>query len=315
MKEVVVVGYGYWGEKVAEVLRGKGLGVKVVEVDGGRAADACCAGYEARCASYETKDRITRADGYWICVPAKEQYKVLKELVGFGVPVVVEKPFCMSLREAGEVVREFRGCGVPLMVDLTWLFDWRWRWVWGMVGRRKENGKVLLWRAVWTAMGRWRDDVSVLEDLLVHPLSLAIDAGLFWSIEGIQVSGDRWSALVRLECDASVGEILVSWVGKKRRVFEVVTENRVFGFCGEEVYAMNCGARFSGSRLEVTQGGRVKRMEKVREYDESALEAVADIFAMAVKEGRVGSEWRRTVDIALEVKKFVGLIKEAAGWE
>jgi len=118
-------------------------------------------------ATYKSIDDVPFNDGYWfVTTPASTHYKVIKQLLKKGVENIwVEKPLCLKLEETQEILKDKS----DIYCDYTWLKH-------PMVRAIKNVGKINHLNMKWLNDGSHiPQDVSIVSDLVIHPLSIVVD--------------------------------------------------------------------------------------------------------------------------------------------
>jgi len=169
-----VVGGGYWGSNLIRSIRNVGESVEAV-----------CDASRAVALSHSIKDGMStytryqdlldddRVEVIVIATPAKTHYKMAQSAMLAGKHVLVEKPLGMNSVEAATLRSCAFGNNRILANDLTFTFDPT------LIDARrvimsKTIGEPYHLTLNWESLGPVRfGDVSVFEDLAVHPLSLA----------------------------------------------------------------------------------------------------------------------------------------------
>src|SRR5690349_13329892 len=110
---IAVVGVGHLGQHHARILAGfpDVELVGVADSDSGRAlavAQRCgTRGYD------RFEPLLGRVDAVSVATPTSCHHQVASEFLRRGVPVLVEKPMCLTVAEADELIALARAAGVP----------------------------------------------------------------------------------------------------------------------------------------------------------------------------------------------------------
>ncbi|MEO8484107.1 MAG: Gfo/Idh/MocA family oxidoreductase [Acidobacteriota bacterium] len=120
---LAVIGVGHLGRhhaRIAASVPGASF-VAAVDVDASR-AEAAVAGSGAE-ALTDYRDLFGRVDAVTVAVPTVDHLAVVREFLGRGVHVLVEKPMASSLDEADEMLRLAEDGGATLAVGHTERFN------------------------------------------------------------------------------------------------------------------------------------------------------------------------------------------------
>ena len=121
-----------------------------------------------------------RLDGVIITTPPHLHGTMAKAAIHASLPVLVEKPFTLSLGEAGEVAAMARQEGVLVMVGHTHLFSSAYH---TLKARASALGRLMEIRSVGSSWGPFRPDTPVLWDYGPHDVAMCVDLVAGFPIE------------------------------------------------------------------------------------------------------------------------------------
>lgn len=177
----------------------------------------------------------SKIDAVIIATPASTHYKLVKQSLGAGKHVLVEKPLALSVAEAQELVHLAQNQKRILMVGHTFLYN-------PAIRKMKEYvvkgtlGKIYYLQAVRTHLGLIRDDVSSVWDLAPHDVSifsylLDREPEKVSAVGTCHLKGNLQDvAFVNLFYDSNIiGNIHISWVdsNKLRQVAVIGSKARI----------------------------------------------------------------------------------------
>lgn len=220
-----IVGYGYWGPRLArnfDTLDSAQLRA-ICDQDESRLAVARRQFPHALCLTEpEALLEDPEICAIAIATPTASHYALARACLRAGKHVLVEKPLAASSEQATALTREAKRQGKVLLVDHTWLFS-------GLLRATRHTlatgalGEVTHLHSTRVGFGRFRTDVDVMWDLASH--DLAIVDHLFQDKPGsVQAVGYSRGgkplcelATLRLRWgDYRRAEIHVSWLSPKK---------------------------------------------------------------------------------------------------
>ncbi len=173
MKNIVIVGHGYWGKNLERVIqKNKKIFNLVGIVD----------------INYKTKkseniyffnnfndflDSNLQVDCAVISTPATEHYELTKAALQNNINCLVEKPFVLRAKQATELFSLAKKKKVTLMVENTFLYDTSIIELVNQVNSGKF-GKIMHINFERTNLGPVRQDVNALWDLTSHDISILL---------------------------------------------------------------------------------------------------------------------------------------------
>ncbi len=170
-----VIGWGYWGPKVArnlESLPDATLSM-VADMDVRRLASI-----EASQSGIETTTDIqellrSNVDAIAIATPVRTHYQLAREALLHGKHVLVEKPLTASVKEAEELVALAEERQLTLMVGHTFEYSPAVNELRRLV-QNGELGKIYCVEAERVNLGLFRNDINVMWDLAPHDISILL---------------------------------------------------------------------------------------------------------------------------------------------
>jgi len=173
MKNIVIVGHGYWGKNLERIIqKNKKIFNLVGIVD----------------INYKTKksdniyffnnfndflDSNLQVDCAVISTPATEHYELTKAALQNNINCLVEKPFVLRAKQATELFSLAKKKKVTLMVENTFLYDTSIIELVNQVNSGKF-GKIMHINFERTNLGPLRQDVNALWDLTSHDISILL---------------------------------------------------------------------------------------------------------------------------------------------
>ncbi|MBI3298600.1 MAG: Gfo/Idh/MocA family oxidoreductase [Elusimicrobia bacterium] len=174
MISVGLIGYGYWGPKLAR---------NFVDSRGCRLAAICDLNPERLAAAasrypsipaLDDADAILldpKIDAVVIATPVSSHFELARRALRAGKHVLVEKPLTSTAADAERLIEEAARMDRVLMVDHTFAYT-------GAVGKIRELvrggdlGEINYYDSTRVNLGLFQHDVSVVWDLAVHDLSI-----------------------------------------------------------------------------------------------------------------------------------------------
>jgi predicted dehydrogenase len=174
MISIAIIGYGYWGPRVARNLHSTGqsrvTGVCDPRADCLRRAKL---DYSEAIVTSNAFELIssTAVDAVAVVTPVWSHFELAKAALENGKHVFVEKPFTASVSQAQELIELAERKGLTIMVDHTFLFT-------GAVRKIRELiddhtlGDLYYYDSTRVNLGLFQHDVNVVWDLAPHDLSI-----------------------------------------------------------------------------------------------------------------------------------------------
>ncbi len=170
-----VIGWGYWGPKIARNLDGlpQSAVTMVADMDERRLAAIKVNQPWVRTAT--TADEILDADidGVIIATPVRTHYQLAKAALLHGKHVLVEKPLTTSVAEAVELVELAKELKLTLMVGHTFEYSPAVNELRKLI-QNGDMGKVYCVETERVNLGLFRNDTNVIWDLAPHDVSILL---------------------------------------------------------------------------------------------------------------------------------------------
>ena len=170
---VGLVGYGYWGPKVARnfyELPQADL-AWVVDRDPARLNKAAGAYPGIRLSDDYADLLASDVDAVILATPIRSHYPLAKAALEAGKHVLVEKPLTASTAEADALTELAEQCGLTLMVGHTFVYNAAIRALRDIVSSG-ELGRIYYVDAARLNLGLFQPDINVLWDLAPHDLAI-----------------------------------------------------------------------------------------------------------------------------------------------
>jgi predicted dehydrogenase len=226
---VGLIGYGYWGPKLARCLAPDCAIRTICDLSAERLAAAAC---DHPGAMLEQDWRKVMADpaidAIVIATPAASHAELARAALGAGKHVLVEKPMALTGGDAIAMVEEARRRGLVLLVDHTYVHSPAIQAVREIL-QQGSLGRIREYRSLrYNAEGS-RHDIDVLWDLAAHDLSILehLFPGGAQAIRAGEVDGPADGPLSRAALSVHfpgplIARIHVDWAaGEKRRRIEI----------------------------------------------------------------------------------------------
>ena len=226
---VGLIGYGYWGPKLARCLAPDCTIRTICDLSADRLAAA--AEDHPRAALERDWRRVAgdpAIEAIVIATPASSHADLARAALGAGKHVLVEKPMALASRDAIAMVDEAQRRGLVLLVDHTYVHSPAIHRVREML-QQGALGQIRGYRSLRYNSGGSRHDVDVLWDLAAHDLSILEDLfpGAAQAIGVSETGGaadgppSRASLSVHLP-GPLIARIRVDWAaGEKQRRIEI----------------------------------------------------------------------------------------------
>src|SRR5713226_2287139 len=225
-----VIGWGYWGPKIARNLDSLPHAVitMVADSDAHRLTSLAVNQYQSWVRKTTLAEDIFRSDvdGVIIATPVRTHYRLAKEALLHGKHVLVEKPLTADVAEAEELVKLAEKQHRVLMVGHTFEYSPAVNELRKLV-QSGDLGKIYCIEAERLNLGLFRSDINVIWDLAPHDISILLYL-LGQSPEHIKVQAhahlqSRIHDIAHLDfgySDGMTAHIHVSWLHpcKVRRV-------------------------------------------------------------------------------------------------
>lgn len=170
-----VIGWGYWGPKVARNLSGlpNATVSMVADMDARRLANV-----ESSLSGIETTTQIqdimrSNVDAIAIATPVRTHFQLAREALLHGKHVLVEKPLTASVEEAEELIALAEEQQRILMVGHTFVYNPAVHELQKLV-QSGDLGKIYSVEAERVNLGLFRNDINVIWDLAPHDISILL---------------------------------------------------------------------------------------------------------------------------------------------
>jgi len=174
MIKLAVIGYGYWGPRIARNFN-SAQGCEVVAICDKSAASLARArrdfpNVEVTC-DFKAVLSSPDIDAIAVVTPVWTHFELAESALKNGKHVFVEKPFTSTSAQAEQLIELAERKNVQIMVDHTFLFT-------GAVQRIKKMvaegtlGKLYYYDSTRVNLGLFQHDVNVIWDLAPHDLSI-----------------------------------------------------------------------------------------------------------------------------------------------
>ena len=174
MMNVALVGYGYWGPKLARNFSASKT-AQLLSICDNRPGvlDDVPLMYPQVDTTGDFKALLTREDIHAVALatPVDTHYALAKEALLAGKHVWVEKPMAESSAQCQELVELAESRGLLLHVDHTFIYTAPVRKLRQLI-EAGDLGKLYYYDSVRVNLGLFQHDVNVLWDLAVHDLSI-----------------------------------------------------------------------------------------------------------------------------------------------
>lgn len=170
-----VIGWGYWGPKIARNLMAlPDASVSIVaDMDAHRLASLSSAQPEIQTTTHVEDVYRSHVDAVVIATPVHTHYTLAKEALLHGKHVLVEKPLTTNVDEAEELVALAAKQQLVLAVGHTFLYNPAVEELRRMI-RAGDLGKIYCVEAERVNLGLYRSDTNVIWDLAPHDISILL---------------------------------------------------------------------------------------------------------------------------------------------
>jgi predicted dehydrogenase len=171
---VAVIGFGYWGPKLARNLAvaGRSRLIAVCDLDPARLASAC----ELHPGILATDDCAAAiaapgVDAVVVATPPRTHFEIALAALRAGRHVLVAKPMTETADQARRLIEEAERRRLVLLVDHTFVYAAAVAALAGIV-RDGALGTLHYWDSTRVNLGVFRPDTNVLWDLAIHDLAI-----------------------------------------------------------------------------------------------------------------------------------------------
>ncbi|MCH2046013.1 MAG: Gfo/Idh/MocA family oxidoreductase [Saprospiraceae bacterium] len=171
---LALIGYGYWGPKLARNINNiQGLSLYAV-VDQSEAARKKVNQQYPETKTFADIQEVLQdkaVNAVVVATPVGTHYPFAKMALEAGKHVLVEKPLCSIAKEAEDLFATAHRLGLKLMVDHTYLYTDAVQKMKALVDE-DEIGKITYIDSTRINLGLFQHDVNVLWDLAPHDISI-----------------------------------------------------------------------------------------------------------------------------------------------
>src|SRR6266851_4582517 len=170
-----VIGWGYWGPKIARNLDSlpHAMVTMVADADFYRLASLRVNQSGAKTTTLPEDVFRSDVDGVVIATPVRTHYQLAKEALLHGKHVLVEKPLTANVAEAEELVAIAKKQQRTLMVGHTFEYSPAVNELRKLI-QSGELGKIYSIEAERVNLGLFRSDINVIWDLAPHDVSILL---------------------------------------------------------------------------------------------------------------------------------------------
>jgi predicted dehydrogenase len=170
-----VIGWGYWGPKIARNLDTlpHGMVAMVADMDSRRLASLAISQPWIQTTTHVEDVLRSDVDGVIIATPVRTHYRLAKEALLHGKHVLVEKPLTANVAEAEELVLLAQEQRRILMVGHTFEYSPAVNELRKLV-QSGDLGKIYCIEAERVNLGLFRSDINVIWDLAPHDISILL---------------------------------------------------------------------------------------------------------------------------------------------
>jgi predicted dehydrogenase len=170
-----IIGWGYWGPKIARNLNGlpHASVSMVADMDARRLASLAISQPELQTTTQVEDVFRSNVDAVIIATPVRTHYQLAKEALLHGKHVLVEKPLTTNVAEAEELIALAAKQQRILTVGHTFLYSPAVQELRKMI-QSGEMGKIYCIEAERVNLGLYRNDINVLWDLAPHDISILL---------------------------------------------------------------------------------------------------------------------------------------------
>ena len=174
MNTVAIVGYGYWGPKLARnfLQNGAFSGVVICEEDPARLKRGLRENPGATgAAGYDDVLANPAVEAVALATPVATHHALALSALKAGKHVMVEKPIATRSADASRLVREAQARGLVLMVDHTFVYHPAVQKIKALIASG-ELGRLNYIDSTRINLGLFQHDVNVLWDLAIHDIAI-----------------------------------------------------------------------------------------------------------------------------------------------
>ncbi len=165
-QNLTIIGYGYWGKKIAKLLVELGDSVSVVESNSITATPS-----NLQRISFTALQHQLESTFCFLATPEETHYQLAKKLLLSGKHVFIEKPLSLKKIEAQQLCDLATKNNLSIYVDYIFLFD---PYVQKILELVESNtlGKLKSIHSKRNSVGFYKPKITVFDDLAMHDLYL-----------------------------------------------------------------------------------------------------------------------------------------------
>jgi predicted dehydrogenase len=228
--KTAVVGLGYWGPKIARnvLLNPKFELVALVEPIQEKAISALANLGNPNCRIFNSAQNLIQnirakdlnIDLAIIAVPPRLHLQIATLFIENGINVLIEKPVGANYKESEEIIELSLARGTKVFADFTFLHTAEFDYIKKQILSNRIGEKLLYFHSNRFNLGLIQNDVSVIEDLMVHDVAilLALTEHLEIEFDNIIASGIKTfpskhisTGFAQLLGDGFVASFAASW--------------------------------------------------------------------------------------------------------
>jgi predicted dehydrogenase len=169
-----IIGWGYWGPKIARNLDSLPHAMLTVIADqDSHRLSSIVNQYLVKTTTRAEEVFRSDVDGVVIATPVRTHYQLAREALLHGKHVLVEKPLVTSVVEAQELVALAKESGRTLMVGHTFEYNPAVNELRKLV-QSGDMGRIYCIEAQRLNLGLYRSDINVIWDLAPHDISILL---------------------------------------------------------------------------------------------------------------------------------------------
>lgn len=298
MIRIGIIGYGYWGPRIARNFYAlKGCEVSVICDKSAEPLEHAALAFPGVATTSDACEviRSPHVDAVAVITPVWTHFDLAKAALENGKHVFVEKPFTSTAAQAEELIELAAQKHLQIMVDHTFLFT-------GAVKKLRELidqetlGKLYYYDSTRVNLGLFQHDVNVIWDLAPHDLSI-MDYLIKARPEVVIATGQK-----HLNCHEDVAYITIYF-----------NDNLIAHLNVNWLSPVKVRTTLLGGEKRMVVWNDVEADEKVKVYDKGvAITNGQSVYDLLVSY-RSGDMWAPKIDqseaLAAEVRYFVNCIE------
>lgn len=169
-----LIGYGYWGPRIARNFQGlQGCELAAICDQNSKTLKRAAQAFPDVAVTTDPRDVLCSPDidAIGVITPVWTHFELTKEALRNGKHVFVEKPFTSTVAQAEELIEIAARKRLQVMVDHTFLFTGAVQKIRGLIDEG-AIGNLYYYDSTRVNLGLFQHDVNVLWDLAPHDLSI-----------------------------------------------------------------------------------------------------------------------------------------------